>query len=216
MCPRSPQGTAVRGMDEEFRKAYFDRGRRSVAPARMLKALLLQAPYSIQFEWGLRRRLKMNVLFRWFLDMSTVEQVLVPTVFTHNRERRALDRRWIGDPEPCLAQELEADRPGMRRRWGRRRPPVDRRRHATHRSSTDPEARLYRKGGTAANLSHSMPAMTEGRHGLVVAVEVGEANGRSKRECTLRMVTHVRRLHRMRVATLGADAFRDAEEHAAA
>jgi hypothetical protein len=45
-----------------------------------------------------------------------------------------------------------------------------------------------------------------------VAVVVSEANGTSERECALKMVKHVRRRHRMKVATLGADAGYDAEE----
>jgi hypothetical protein len=56
-----------------------------------------------------------------------------------------------------------------------------------------------------------MHAMTENRHGLVVAVEIDEANGRSEREAALRMVTHARRRHRLSVRTLGADAGYDAE-----
>lgn len=252
---------ALRGMDKDFRKAYSDRGRRSVAPERLLKALLLQSLYSIRSERELCRRLKTDLLFRWFLDMSLDEEVFVPTVFTHNRERLAehgLTSRFFGGVvkqaqaaglasdehftvDGSLIQSHASlkslkriareggddadgggdgdgdDRPspggGTRRS---RNESVDfrgeRRGNATHRSSTDPEARLYRKGGTGAYLSHSMHAMTENRHGLVVAVVVSEANGTSERECALKMVKHVRRRHRMKVATLGADAGYDAEE----
>lgn len=85
--------------------------------------------------------------------------------------------------------------------------PGDKRRgNATHLSSTDPEARLYRKGGTDAYLLHSMHATTENRHGLVMAVAISEANGTSERECALKMVKQVRRCHRIKVATLVADA----------
>ena len=61
---------ALRGMDKDFRKAYSDRGRRSIAPEQLLKALLLQSLYSIRSERALCRRLKTDLLFRWFLDMS--------------------------------------------------------------------------------------------------------------------------------------------------
>ncbi len=57
----------------------------SVAPERLLKALLLQTLYTIRSERELCRRLKTDLLFRWFLDMSPDEDVFVPTVFTHNR-----------------------------------------------------------------------------------------------------------------------------------
>jgi IS5 family transposase len=54
--------------------------------------------------------------------------------------------------------------------------------------------------------------MTENRHGLVVTAAVGEANGTSEREFALKTVRHVRRRHRMKIATLGADAGYDAAE----
>ena len=215
---------ALRGMDKDFSEACSDRGRRLVAPERLLKALLLQSLYSIRSERELCRRLKTDLLFCWFLDMSLDEEVFVPTVFTHNSERLAehgLASRFFGGVvkqaqaaglasdehftvDGSLIQSHASfkslkriaregaedgdgdddDRPspggGTRRS---RNESVDfrgeRRGNATHRSSTDPEARLYRKGGTGAYLSHSMHAMTENRHGLVVAVAVGEANGTS-------------------------------------
>jgi transposase len=252
---------ALRGMDRDFRAAYPRNGRPSVAPERLLKALLLQSLYTIRSERELCRRLKTDMLFRWFLDMTPDEDVFVPTVFTHNRERLAehgLTRRFFdGVVRQAIAADLASDEhftvdgsliqshaslkslkritredggedgggdgdgdgdgpspQGGPRRKGRNAP-VDfkgeRRVNDTHRSTTDPESRLYRKGGTGAYLSHSMHAMTENRHGLVVAVEVDEANGRSEREAALRMVTSVRRRHRLTVRTLGADAGYDAE-----
>ncbi|MFM1823218.1 MAG: hypothetical protein RI967_1484 [Planctomycetota bacterium] len=244
---------ALRGMDRDFRAAYPRNGRPSVAPERLLKALLLQSLYTIRSERELCRRLRTDLLFRWFLDMTPDEDVFVPTVFTHNRERLAehgLTRRFFdGVVRQAIAAGLASDehftvdgsliqshaslkslkriaregddgdgdgpspQGGPRRRS--RNAPVDfkgeRRVNDTHRSTTDPESRLYRKGGTGAYLSHSMHAMTENRHGLVVAVEIDEANGRSEREAALRMVTHARRRHRLSVRTLGADAGYDAE-----
>ena len=77
-----------------------------------------------------------------------------------------------------------------------------RRRSDTHVSSTDPEARLYTKGsGQTAKLSYLGHVLTENRHGLVVDVELTEANGRAEREAALHMVER-RTAGR---ATLGAD-----------
>jgi len=82
----------------------------------------------------------------------------------------------------------------------------ERRGNATHRSTTDPDARLARKGSNVgAFLCHSVHALTENRHGLVLAIAVAEANGRAERECALEMVDRVRQQHHVRVATLGAD-----------
>lgn len=98
---------------------------------------------------------------------------------------------------------------------GGRNPSVDfrgeRRGNATHRSATDPDARLYRKGdGVGAFLCHSGHALTENRHGLVMSVRVDEANGTAERENTLAMLDHLERRHGVRPATLGADKGYDA------
>lgn len=70
----------------------------------------------------------------------------------------------------------------------------------------DPDARLARKGNTVgAFLCHSVHALTENRHGLVLAIAVDEANGTAERTCALEMVDRVRQQHHVRVATLGAD-----------
>lgn len=96
-----------------------------------------------------------------------------------------------------------------------RNPSVDfkgeRRTNATHQSTTDPEAKLYRKsGGVGAFLCHSGHALTENRHGLVMGVRIDEASGTAERENTLRMLDHVERRHGVRPATLGADKGYDA------
>lgn len=79
------------------------------------------------------------------------------------------------------------------------------RRNETHRSTTDPEARLYRKGdGQPALLSHSAHALTDNRHGLVVAVEVDQADGRAERRAAEAMLDELER-RGIEPATLGAD-----------
>jgi hypothetical protein len=96
-----------------------------------------------------------------------------------------------------------------------RNPSVDfrgeRRTNATHQSTTDPEAKLYKKGdGVGAFLCHSVHALTENRHGLVMGVRIDEANGTAERENTLKILDHVERRHALRPATLGADKGYDA------
>jgi hypothetical protein len=83
--------------------------------------------------------------------------------------------------------------------------------NATHRSTTDPEAKLYRKGdGVDAFLRHSGHAVTENRHGLVMSVRIDEASGRAERENTLAMLDHLEHRHGVRPSTLGADKGYDA------
>lgn len=79
--------------------------------------------------------------------------------------------------------------------------------NATHECRTDPEAKLYRKGsGREAKLYHMGHALMENRNGLIMALDIGEANGYEERNATIRMLKHVRKRHRKRPTTLGEDA----------
>jgi transposase len=77
----------LREMSARFTRAYGKTGRRSVPPERLIKALLLQALYSIRSEIQLCEQIGYNMLFRWFLDMTPSEKVWTPEVFSMNRER---------------------------------------------------------------------------------------------------------------------------------
>jgi transposase len=77
----------LESMSEVFDRAYSKTGRPGVPPERLLKALLLQAIYSIRSEEQLVQRIDTDLLFRWFLGMDPAEDVFDPTAFTHNRER---------------------------------------------------------------------------------------------------------------------------------
>jgi transposase len=74
-------------LDGEFAKIYAEGGRPSIAPERLLRALLLQAFYTIRSETQLMEQLHYNLLYRWFVGLGIDEPVWVPTVFTKNRER---------------------------------------------------------------------------------------------------------------------------------
>src|SRR3984957_17974669 len=74
-------------LDGEFTKLYADGGRPSIAPERLLRALLLQVFYTIRSERQLMEQLHYNFLYRWFVGLGVDEPVWVPTVFTKNRER---------------------------------------------------------------------------------------------------------------------------------
>jgi transposase len=77
------------GMSRDFNDAYGKRGRPSVPPERLIKALLLQALYSIRSEIQLCEQIGYNMLFRWFLDMQPSEKVWTPEAFSMNRGRFA-------------------------------------------------------------------------------------------------------------------------------
>lgn len=239
---------ALSDMSRTFKAAYSDRGRPGIPPETLLKALLLQCLYTIRSERELCRRLKTDLLFRWFLDLQPSDDVFDHSVFTHNRERlsehgitqkffdqvvkQAIGAGLTSDEHFTVdgsliqshaslkslrkiereASEQDDDGESGRGTGGSvgRNPSVnfkgERRTNATHRSETDPEAKLYKKGdGVGAFLCHSGHAISENRHGLVMSVRIDEANGTAERENTLTMLDHLERRHAVRPWTLGAD-----------
>jgi len=239
----------LRSMRPKFRKAYSSIGRPSVPPEMLLKALLLQSLYSIRSERQLVADIRVNLLYRWFLDLSLDAPVWDATTFTKNRkrfERHGLLRtffdrvvegayveqlmseehfsvdgtliqsyasmksvRPIDTRDRRVSDGAEDDDPGN--------PTVSfrgqRRSNATHRSLTDPQARLARKAaGQPAVLAHALHLLTENRHGLIVDLEVTEANGYAERNAALDMIQRTRDRVRVPVnmKTLGADRGYDA------
>lgn len=81
----------------------------------------------------------------------------------------------------------------------------EKRSNKTHRSVTDPEARLYTKTTGVAYLQHSMHVLMENRHGIGVDIRVGKADGHAERKCALKMLARVKRKLGLEPATLGAD-----------
>lgn len=218
-----------------FEAAYSHTGRPSIPPEQLVKASLLQALYSIRSERRLCEEIGYSLLYRWFLDLPLDEPVWDHSTFSANRERFAehgLMRRFF---EGSVAQAIEEEAASaehfsvdgsLMRSWAsmksvRRKeeePPQgggsnrwadfrgERRSNRTHASTTDPEARLMRKGaGHEAMLAHSMHLLMENRNGLVMDVEMAEANGRAERECAERLLRRVRRRHWLRPKTLAAD-----------
>ena len=228
-------------LDGEFAMIYVDSGRPSIPPERLLRALLLQAFYTIRSEMQLMEQLDYNLLYRWFVGLGVDELVWVPTVFTKNRERlleaevahkflaellnhkevRGLlsDEHFSVDGTQVAAwastksfrSKDGSDEPPSGGRNGERDFHGETRSNDTHASTTDPEARLYRKGkGKEAKLSYIGNALTENRHGLVVEAELGSATGTIEREAAQTMI--VRYSPGSRRLTLGADKAYDVRE----
>jgi transposase len=78
---------ALKGLSRSFTRLYADWGRPSIAPEKLLRALLLQVLYSIRSERMLMEQLEYNLLFRWFVGLNMDEPVWVATVFSKNRDR---------------------------------------------------------------------------------------------------------------------------------
>src|ERR1700726_1541251 len=84
---RAMSDAALQGMSPKFGALYSQYGRPSIAPEKLLRALLLQALYSVRSERLLMEELNYNLLFRWFVGLNVDDQVWDVTVFTKNRER---------------------------------------------------------------------------------------------------------------------------------
>ncbi len=223
--------SALRRMSRLFDEIYASGGRPSIPPEHLLKSSLLMAFFTIRSERQFCEQLRYNLLFKWFLDLNVEDEPFHPTTFTKNRERlmdadaaRVLLKEVV--KEARRRRLLSADhftvdgtllnawashksyrpRDEQPPRGGGRNRDVDfkgeRRSRETHTSTTDPEARLYRKGKQqAARLCYLGHVLTENRHGLVVDVELTEADGYAERDAALAMLTRSVR----GPATLGAD-----------
>ena len=228
---------ALKEMSPTFDRMYSAIGRSSIPPERLLKATLLMAFYTVRSERLFCEQLDYNLLFRWFLDMDTVEPSFDHSTFSQNRERllkhdvageffrrvveqaRALglmsSEHFTVDGTLIDAwASMKSFRP-KDEKPGDRPPPDDpgnptvdfhreKRSNDTHQSTTDPEARLARKGkGKEAKLSFSQHALMENRNGLLVDLRIEEANGTAERTVALEMVADV--VDGIRDVTLAGD-----------
>src|ERR1700726_877178 len=78
---------ALQALSPEFEKMYSAFGRPSIAPEKLLRALLLQVLYTVRSERMLMEQLEYNLLFRWFIGLNMDDAVWDPTVFSKNRDR---------------------------------------------------------------------------------------------------------------------------------
>ena len=223
----------LKEMSPQFGKLYSEVGRPSIAPERLLRALLLQIFYSVRSERLLMEQLDYNLLFRWFVGMNMDEEVWVPTVFTKNRDRllkHAIAAGFFARvkklAEPYLSDEhftvdgtlIEAwaSQKSFQRKDGGAEDGENfhgqTRSNQTHESKTDPDAKLYRKSsGSEARLSYLGHTLVENRSGLIVGTYLTEADGHAERDAALLMVYEKRQQTRKRI-TLGADKAYDTQD----
>ncbi len=84
---RSMTDEALQGLSTRFDEMYSTVGPPSIAPEKLLRALLLQILYTVRSERLLMEQLQYNLLFRWFVGLNMDEPVWVATVFSKNRDR---------------------------------------------------------------------------------------------------------------------------------
>ena len=191
---------ALVALEQEFAALYAPIGRPSIPPEKLLRAMLLQAFYSIRSERQLMERLEFDLLFRWFVGIGVDDVAWDHSVFSKNRERlsrrhrsQAVERSSCTSASEAASDtdhfsvdgtliEAWASMKSFKPKDGSDEPPADgdgrnrevdfhgeKRSNDTHASTTDPEARLYRKGpGKEAKLCFMGHALMENRNGLVV------------------------------------------------
>ena len=226
---------ALSDLSRAFTALYTDFGRPSIAPEKLLRAMLLQAFYGIRSERQLMERLEFDLLFRWFVGLGVDDPVWDHSTFSKNRDRLLEGEIAAKFLEAVLAQpkvkrllssdhfsvdgtliEAWASIKSFRRKDGHdddsqgpgrnaeRSFHKEKRSNETHRSTTDPDARLYKKGdGQPAKLCYIGHALMENRHGLAVGGGISQATGTAEREAALDLIDG-RRCRRRRI-TLGAD-----------
>ena len=217
---------ALSRMDAEFDGLYSEMGRPSIAPERLLRAQLLMVLYSIRSESQLMEQLNYNLLYRWFVGLEMDDPVWDQTVFSKNRERLiagdASQKLLLAVVEEAHGEQLLSEEHftvdgtliqawASRRSFKEKAEPPDRGTGArgrkllrdTHESTTDPEARLYRKSSSGAVVpSYLGHVITEDRNGLVVAAMATPSGNAAEREAAMKMLKRIKRGKRM---TLGAD-----------
>jgi transposase len=224
---------ALRRLEPELAAMYAAGGRPSIPPEQLLKSKVLQALYTVRSDRQLCARLQTDLLFRWFIDLGLDEEVFNASTFSQNQERLlrhevadrffaevvnlAREGGWVSDEhfsvDATLIQawaSMKSFRPkGEKDKVGPGNPWRDfsgkGRTNDTHQSTTDPEAKLMRKGwGQEARLCFAGHATMENRHGLCVLFQVKPSVGAPESRVA---VEQVRLLHErgFRPKTVGAD-----------
>lgn len=229
-------------MDRLFAKMYeadIKGGRPSIAPEKLLRAMLLQVFYSVRSERQLMEQTRYNLLFRWFIGLAMDDEVWVPTVFSKNRERLIVHDAVIelfnqvlatAEKNDWLSGEHFSVDGTLIQAWAGHKSFVPKddeegdsdsgnfkgkeRSNDTHASRTDPDARLYCKGDNASRLRYMGHTLTDNRHGLVANARVTIADGYAEREAAKVMLNDAIQATDNQDAsiTVGADKGYDAEE----
>ena len=238
---REIANAALVALSGDFAALYSGMGRPSVPPEKLLRAMLLQAFYSVRSERQLMERIEFDLLFRWFVGIGIDDRVWDHSSFTKNRDRllegeiaakfltavlsqprvkRLLSSEHFSVDGTLIQawasmKSFKPKQPPSNDGCGGRNAPVDfrgeKRSNETHQSTTDPDARLYKKGpGMEARLCFIGHGLMENRSGLIIDARLTRVSGHAERLAALDMVQHV--ADRPRAITLGADRGYDAAD----
>ena len=229
-----------------FNEIYADTGRASIAPEKLMRALLLQVFYSVRSERQVCEQLRYNLLFRWFVGVAIDDAVWDHSVFSKNRDRLLehavveaffTEIMQLADAKGLLSKEHFSVDGTLIQAWAShksfrpkdgsndqtpsgpgRNAQVDwkgkPRTNDTHESTTDPDARLFRKSNnTASILCYQGHVLMENRSGLVVGAVVTHADGTGERAAALAMLDTV---PGKKPKSIGADKAYDTQDFVAA
>jgi len=229
----------LKSLSHSLGKLYSREGRPSIPPEQLISALLLQVLYGIRSERRLMEELDYNLLYRWFVGLEADDPVWDVTVFTKNRDRlekgaifqkfmaKLLEQEMV---RPLLSDEHFSVDGTLIEAWASHKSfkPKDdkdsdgtdfhgqKRKNDTHQSTTDPQAKLYRKAnGREAKLSFMGHAVMENRNGLAVDGCVTEANGTAERGASEGLLKRLAKRKRRRLS-VGEDKAYDTSDHIAA
>jgi transposase len=230
---REVVNATLAAMSADFAALYSRLGRPGIPPERLLRALLLQCFYSVRSERQLMERLEFDLLFRWFVGLGVDDPVWDASSFSKNRDRLLageVAQRFLAEllARPEVKRLLSSEHfsvdgtliqawaslKSFRRKDGGDEPPGpgrngekdfrgEKRSNTTHASTTDPDARLYRKGnGRPAELCDIGHALMENRNGLIVGGVATRATGDAEPLAAIELVRGVAGRRRI---TLAAD-----------
>jgi len=240
---RTIANDALASLGPEFAALYARAGRPSIPPEQLLRAMLLQAFYSVRSERHLIERLDTDLLFRWFVGLNIDDPVWDATVFSKNRDRLldgAVAAKFLAAvmAQPRVKKLASSDHfsvdgtmieaSASMKSLKPKDPPEEgpppsagrnadvsfrgeTRSNATHVSTTDADAKLYRKGpGMEARLCFLGHALMENRSGLLVGACLTPAGGHAERTAALALIEP--HADRPTSITLGADKGYDAAD----
>ena len=194
-------------------------GRPSIAQDKLMRTMLLQAlhMHSVRSQRQLVEQIQYNLLFRWFVGLAIEDSMSDHSVFSKNRDRRiehdavtelfnasvamahrrglrsgghfgvdgTLNQGWAS-PKSMPRKDGSDDGPPPENWHGKPRS------YEPHRSTSDPQSRLYRKSHAAPALpSYLCHVLSDYRHGLVVNVQASKAGGMAERDVAAQMLTDV-------------------------
>ena len=231
---RSLVNEALGRLNGLFNAIYADTGRASIAPEKLLRAMLIQVFFSVRSERQLMEQVRYNLLYRWFIGLAIDDEVWDHSSFSKNRDRlleHAVVESFftevmsLADKCALLSKEHFSVDGTLIQAWASHKSFIPKdggsddangggggrnaqanwkgksRSNDTHASTTDPDARLFRKShNTAAIMAFQGHVLMENRSGLVVGAVVTLADGMGERAAALAMLNTLPGTHSKTVA----------------